>query len=170
LENCVLAEQYLDGARATISVPLFHFYDSLVRLELCNSVPNREQKRFLKKVAFNQKKLKRWAKYAPSNHWHKFYLVEAEYNRVRSQDPKAIHYYERAIALAKENEYINEAALAYEITAKFYLFKGQELIAKAYIQEARYCYLKWGAIAKIKHLDKTYPSFLLPLKLELMTL
>lgn len=160
LQNAVLAEQYLDGARATISVPLFHFYDSLVRLELCNSVPSREQKRFLKKVAFNQKKLKKWARYAPSNHWHKFYLVEAEYNRVKSQDTKAIHYYKRAIALAKENEYINEEALAYETTAKFYLFKGQEIIAKAYIQEARYRYLKWGAIAKIKHLDETYPQLL----------
>jgi hypothetical protein len=32
--------------------------------------------------------------------------------------------YDKAIALAKENEYINEEALAHELAAKFYLFMG----------------------------------------------
>jgi GAF domain-containing protein len=91
------------------------------------------------------------------NHLQKFYLVEAERYRVLGKDALAIDCYDRAIALAKENEYIHEAALAYELAANFYLSKGKELSAKApYMQEARYSYQLWGATAKVKDLEKRY--------------
>jgi diguanylate cyclase (GGDEF)-like protein len=94
------------------------------------------------------------------NYLQRFYLVEAERYRVLRQDFKATEYYEKAIKQAKENEYIHEEALAYELTASFYLHKGQDKIAQAYMQEARYCYLHWGAIAKVKDLDNRYPQLL----------
>lgn len=71
-----------------------------------------------------------------------------------------MEYYDKAIEGAREHEYIHEEALAYELAAKFYLTKGQKLIARTYMREARYCYLKWGAKAKVQHLDETYPELL----------
>jgi len=68
--------------------------------------------------------------------------------------------YDEAIRGAKENEYINEEALANELAAKFYLGKGKNAIAKVYMQEARYCYLQWGAAAKVSHLDQQYAKLL----------
>ena len=159
-DNAILAEKYLEGGLGMVSVPMFHFYDSLAILALYSSSPKSEQKRFVRKVQANQKKMKKWADYAPMNHLHKFYLVEAERYRVLGKNVKAIDYYDKAIALAKENKYIKEEALGYELAAKFCLAKGKEKIAQIYMQDARYCYLRWGAMAKVKDLDARYPQLL----------
>ncbi|NES25086.1 MAG: GAF domain-containing protein [Symploca sp. SIO3E6] len=94
------------------------------------------------------------------NHGHKFYLVEAERYRVLGQKAKAIDYYDRAIALAQENGYINEEALAQELAAKFYLAQGKTTIASAYMLKARYAYFLWGATAKVRDLEENYPQLL----------
>jgi len=94
------------------------------------------------------------------NHLHKFYLVEAERHRVQGSEAMAMDYYKKAIALAKEHEYINEEALAHELAAKFYLALDQDKIAQVYMQDARYCYLYWGATAKVNDLDTRYPQLL----------
>jgi hypothetical protein len=77
------------------------------------------------------------------NYLHKFYLVEAERHRLLGEYLKAMDDYDRAIFLAKENEYINEEALAYELAAKFYLEWGKKKIAATYLTDAYYCYLRW---------------------------
>ncbi|MCZ0903815.1 PAS sensor protein, partial [Microcoleus sp. HI-ES] len=93
-------------------------------------------------------------------HLHKFYLVEAERYRVLGENVRAIDYYDRAIALAKEHDYINEEALANELAAKFYIAWGKEQVAEAYMTNAYYCYLRWGATAKMTDLKRQYPKLL----------
>jgi predicted ATPase/class 3 adenylate cyclase/GAF domain-containing protein len=160
LENAALAERYIEGGVGSIAVPVFHFYDSLARLIVYLSLPKSQQRSLYRKVQSNQKKMKNWAHHAPMNYLHKFYLVEAERYRILGKHQKAMDYYDRAIALAKENQYIQEEALAYELAAKFYLSQGKELIARTYLQEAHYRYLRWGAIAKVKDLETRYPQLL----------
>lgn len=160
LDNAAIAERYIDGGIAAPAVPVLYFYDSLARLRVYSSFPKSRQKRLYQKVQSNQKKMKKWAHYAPMNYLHKFYLVEAERYRILGKEQKAIKYYDRAIALAKENQYLQEEALAYELAAKFYLWQGKELIAKTYLQEAHYRYLRWGAIAKVKDLETRYSQLL----------
>ncbi|MCZ6679505.1 MAG: AAA family ATPase [Candidatus Poribacteria bacterium] len=161
VENAAMTESYLEGGSpGMIMVSLFHFYDSLAQLAVYPSARKPEQKRILKKVAANQKKMKKWAHHAPMNHRHKYNLVEAERARVRGQDIEAMEYYDRAISGARQNEYIQEEALANELAAKFYLAKGKEKIAQTYMLEARYAYEKWGATAKVRALDQTYPQLL----------
>jgi PAS domain S-box-containing protein len=156
LENAKLVEKYLDSAVGTI--PLSHFYNSLVHLAIYFEASKSEQKLILQKVKANQKKIKKWAYFAPMTHLHKFYLVEAERHRVLDEKTKAIDCYDRAIALAKENEYLNEEALANELAAKFYIAWGKEQVAQAYLTNAYYCYLRWGATAKVKDLERQYPK------------
>jgi predicted ATPase/GAF domain-containing protein len=158
VENATLAESYLNRATILVGIPLFYFYDSLAQLALYPSVELSGQKRILKKVATSQKKMKLWAEHAPMNYLHKFYLVEAERAQVLGEDTKAMEYYDRAIQLARENEYVQEEALGHELAARFYLSRGREKIARMYMAEARYKYLLWGAEAKLKHLDATYPE------------
>ncbi len=113
-------EQYLKGGTGFITVPAFRFYDSLTTLaEFFTNPSNQEQ--LLRRVSENQQELQRWAHHAPMNYFHKYYLVEAERHRVLGDRVSAMELYDRAIALAKENEYLNEEALAYELAAKFYL-------------------------------------------------
>ncbi len=143
-------------------VPVFHFYDSLARLDVFSASSKAEKKRILKKVAANQKKMKKWATYAPMNFQHKFYLVEAERTRVLGNVKDAKEYYEQAIALAHESEYINEEALAYELAGKFYLAKGETKFAQICLYEAHYAYKNWGALAKVKLMETNYSQFLAP--------
>ncbi|MGB3510863.1 MAG: AAA family ATPase [Microcoleaceae cyanobacterium] len=158
-----LAEQYLDAVTAKIEVVLFYFYAALTRLALVSNPRQSESKRRLKSVNIARKKLKKWAIHAPMNHQHKVDLVEAEKHRVLGQKLEAIELYDQAIAGAKENEYIQEEALANELTAKFYLEWGKEKVAQTYMIEAYYCYSHWGAKAKIKDLEQRYPQLLAPI-------
>ncbi|MEH1945936.1 MAG: AAA family ATPase [Nostoc sp.] len=104
--------------------------------------------------------LHQWAHNAPMNHQHKWHLVEAEKCRVFGNKLEAMEQYDRAIQLAKENQYPNEEALANELAAKFYLDWGKEKIAQTYMTEAYYCYTRWGAKAKVVDLETRYPQLL----------
>jgi signal transduction histidine kinase len=123
------------------------------------SIPS-EQEKLLAKVTANQAKVERWAEHAPMNYQHKYDLVEAETARVLGQKWEAAEYYEKAIIGARENEYLQEEALAYELAARFYLAQGMEKVAQTYLQEASYGYQRWGAMAKVQHLQRQYPQFL----------
>jgi predicted ATPase/signal transduction histidine kinase/tRNA A-37 threonylcarbamoyl transferase component Bud32 len=160
IQNAVIAEQYLDGVTAMVVVPLFHFYDSLAHLGVFADASNSEKEAWLNRVNTNQEKMQKWAHHAPMNHLHKFYLVEAEKARVLGQVLEAEEFYERAIAGASENEYIQEEALAYELAAKFYLERGRLKIAQTYMKEAHYAYTRWGALAKVEALEAKYPQLL----------
>ena len=157
VEWAVKAEEYLDGVVGLLLTPSFHFYDSLARLATYPYIPKSEQRQYLRKVAANQSKLKSWAEHAPMNHLHELYLVEAEQARVLGQPAAAIKYYLLAIELTQQHKYVNKEALAHEALAKFYLAQGQEQEAQRHLVEARYGYSRWGATAKVDHLDKTYP-------------
>ncbi|HEY9634235.1 MAG TPA: AAA family ATPase [Coleofasciculaceae cyanobacterium] len=158
--NSDIAEKYLNAAAGMLAFPIFHFYDSLVRLAVYLSSPQSEQKVILDKIQANQEKMQKWAHHAPMNFLHKFYLVEAERHRVLGEKLEAMEMYDEAIALAKENEYINEEALANELAAKFYLSWGKEAIAQLYMQKAHYAYQVWGAQRKVEDLEEKYPQLL----------
>jgi len=150
-------EQFLAGVVAVASL---YFYDSLALLALCATVPHSEKAEYLDTVAANQEKMKIWAFHAPMNFQHKYDLVEAEKARVLEQDLTAMDLYEKAIAGAKENEYLQEEALAYELAAEFYLGRSMEKFAQTYLKEAHYRYQQWGAMAKVKDLEERYPQWL----------
>ncbi|XZN92794.1 MAG: AAA family ATPase [Microcoleus sp.] len=157
------AEDYLAGGKGMCNIPAFHFYASLTRLSVLPSYPQYKQEKLWEQVAESQKNLQKWATHAPMNHLHKYYLVEAETNRILANKLAAIECYDLAIQGAKANEYIQEEALANELAAKFYLGWGKEKVAAGYMQEAYYCYARWGAKAKVTDLEKGYPQLLAPI-------
>ncbi|MEH1965828.1 trifunctional serine/threonine-protein kinase/ATP-binding protein/sensor histidine kinase [Nostoc sp.] len=163
IENAELAQNYLESVIGSITVPLFHFYDSLSQLAVYPDASEDKQAFILKRVTANQEKMENWAHHAPMNHLHKFHLVEAERDRILGEYIQAMEMYDRAIQGAKENEYIQEEALAYELAAKFYLGWGKEQIAQTYLTNAYYCYVRWGAKAKVYDLEKRYPQLLAPI-------
>lgn len=156
LRNADLAAEYLDGVSGTAGVPVYHFFDSLARLAACEDAPARDRRALLRRVKANQRKLARWAHYAPMNHRHRYLLVEAERFSLARRDARAAEHYDRAIALSREHDYLNEAALANELAAKFYCARSRSTVARAYLFEALYYYRRWGAHAKVKHLSEKY--------------
>ncbi|WP_413199160.1 AAA family ATPase [Nostoc piscinale] len=156
VENAVLAEKtHADNVGLLIYVAN-NFYYSLALTALCNQAEPAQKQQYLKQVAANQKQMKKWATQAPCNFQHKYDLVEAERARVLGQFQLAIDLYDRAIAGAKNNDYISEEALANELAAKCYIEFGKEKIAKMYMTEAYYAYIHWGALAKVQLLDEKY--------------
>jgi predicted ATPase/signal transduction histidine kinase/DNA-binding response OmpR family regulator/tRNA A-37 threonylcarbamoyl transferase component Bud32 len=156
-ENAVQAEQYLDGVKAFLVVPIFYFYDSLAQLGIYALSSPIQQEYILERVINNQEKMQNWAVHAPMNFKHKYDLVEAEKARLLGQYWQAMEYYDRAIAGAKEQGYIQEEALANELAAKFHFEHGREKVAQTYLTDAYYGYILWGATAKVRHLEASYP-------------
>ncbi|MEI7847807.1 MAG: serine/threonine-protein kinase PknK, partial [Chloroflexota bacterium] len=148
LENLDMAEKYLDSVRAEYIYALFHLYHSLVCLAVHPSRAADQQVLILERVAANQEKLKTWAEYNPANHLNKYALVDAEYARILGQGGAARETYDRAIALAHQNHFLQEEALACELAAKFYLERGQPSLGVVYLLDAHRAYQQWGSTAK----------------------
>lgn len=127
----------------------FNFFQSLLFAQ--NSNINN-----IKKIIKNQKSLKKWTDYAPYNNAQKYFLIEAELARIRGETKKAMALYDKALELAKQNEFLNDEALINELAGKFYLSFNMNKIAKTYLRDARLCYLSWGAKAKVAQLEKDY--------------
>jgi PAS domain S-box-containing protein len=158
VEYASQTELYLDGALGTFATPVFYFYDSLVQIQSYQSISSSKQEHLLLKINSNQEKMQRWAHSAPTNFQHKYDLVEAEKARALGRFFEAEDLYEQAIQGARDNEYLQEEALAYELAAKHYLARGRAKIAQTYMKEAHYCYERWGATAKVKDLETRYPQ------------
>ncbi|MEG4574043.1 ATP-binding sensor histidine kinase [Microcoleus sp. N3A4] len=160
LENAAQAEVYLDGVAGFINVSEYHFYDALARLSAYPSATKEEQEEHLFYATSNRKKLQKKALSAPMNLQHKCDLITAEKARVLGKIVRAMKYYDWAIQAAQENGYIQVQAIAAELAGSFYLSIGREKIAKTYLTEARYCYQRWGAKAKVAHLESKYSQLL----------
>ncbi|MCL1473877.1 trifunctional serine/threonine-protein kinase/ATP-binding protein/sensor histidine kinase [Argonema antarcticum] len=158
VESGELAAKYVQSAGGMMLPAEYNFYYSLALLARYPHASKKEQRQALKQVGLHQKKMKKWAFHAPYNFEHKYLLVEAEKARVLGKDVKATDYYEKAIAKAKAQGYIQEEALANELAAEFNFCLGREKIAQTYLTEAYYGYIRWGAESKVKDLSARYPD------------
>jgi predicted ATPase/signal transduction histidine kinase len=145
-------------------VPSSVFYVILMHLALVEGAKNEAQcQEYWQAIEPLEERLNRWEKDCPENIRHKCLLIQAEKARLSGQKAKAIECYEQAIVQAQVQGYSYEAALANELAAKFYLNWGKEKVASGYMQDAYYCYAKWGAKAKTDDLEKCYPQLLRPI-------
>ncbi len=155
-----LAEKYKGSVKGLLNSVLANFYSSLVLLAVCHSASPSKRRRYLIKVARQQKTMRNWAEHAPCNFQHKYDLVEAERAGVGGKTIRAMEYYDRAIQGAKKQGYFHDEALAYERASQFYQRLSREEIAQNYLQKAHYVYTLWGAMAKVKQLEEAYPQWL----------
>ena len=154
IESIDKIRPYLQTSMGTHQNRLFYFYESLSLL--ANNSGTLDKYKQLLRVRLNQRKLKKWAKFAPMNHLHHWYLVEAEYMRVIGKPAKAMSYYNLAIEWANKNAFIHEEALAYELVSRFHIAQKQQRFASYDLIQAHYLYTKWGAHGKAMQLLNSY--------------
>ena len=154
------ADNYVKSAISMAFIPQHNFYCSLSMLGHYDSASPAEKKSYLKRVNTNQKILEKWALITPQNFLNKLTLVKAEKARVTGHVSRAMNFFDQAIKLSRENGFIHEEALANEISTRFYLSLDKEKIARTYLIDARYGYLRWGSQAKVKNLDKQFPHLM----------
>lgn len=154
------AGEYADAVVGFVSVVQHHFYQSLAICRCLKALTDDERKEAWATLEANQKKLRRWADFAPQNNEHKYALVAAERLRVlgRSEDVgQAMLHYDRAISLARTHGYVQEEALAFELAGRFYLEMGATELARMNIMGAYVTYERWGAKAKCQVLRGEFP-------------
>ncbi|NJN66874.1 MAG: diguanylate cyclase [Chloroflexaceae bacterium] len=170
MESLARTEAYAGGVVGLVYLPVYSAYDSLARLALLLEQQEQGQApppdsspfsvaRSLERVGANQAQLHHWAQHAPSNVLHRYELVEAERCRLADEHGAAREHYDRAIALAQEQGYLQDEALACERAARFYLAKELHEIAAMYLHRAHYVYLRWGALAKVRDMETRYAQF-----------
>jgi GAF domain-containing protein len=135
----------------------YEFYSGLCRAALCDCTLSDERRNHFEALAAHYRQLEVWAANCPKNFENRTALVGAEIARLEGRELDAEHLYEKAIRSAHANGFVHNAALANELAARFYAARGFEKIANAYLQDARYGYLRWGANGKVKQLDHLYP-------------
>ena len=135
----------------------YHFYGALSRAASCDSAPAAERQQHMEALAAHHKQLQVWAANCPENFENRAALVGAEIARLDGRDVDAMRLYEQAIRSARANGFVHNEALANELAARFYAARGFDKIARVYLQDARYGYLRWGADGKVRQLDEMYP-------------
>ena len=133
------------------------FYDALARAAQYNFASSEERPRYLEALAAHHKQINLWAENCPENFRNRVALVGAEIARIEGRELDAERLYEQAIRSARENGFAQNEGIANELAAKFYLARDYETCAHAYLRNARYCYLRWGALGKVRQLDQGHP-------------
>ncbi|QRO00736.1 AAA family ATPase [Archangium violaceum] len=148
---------FLASYTGQIGVAEYHYHTALALARHHDAVPPEVQREYLGQIEDNLAVLQEWAETGPENHAHAHALISAELARLRGNVGEAMRLYEDAIRQARENGFIQNEALAYEVASEFYRARGIETVALAHLREARRAYLQWGAHGKVKQLDMKYP-------------
>jgi PAS domain S-box-containing protein len=151
------AERLLWTSWSFLEAADYHFYCAFARAARYDSVPADERPQYLLALAAHYKQLDVWAQNCVDNFGNRAALVAAEIAPIEGRELDAQHLYEQAIRSARENGFLQNEAVAYEVAGRFYLDRGFEEIAHTYFRNARYCYLRWGADGKVKQLEKSHP-------------
>jgi predicted ATPase/signal transduction histidine kinase/ActR/RegA family two-component response regulator len=151
------AQRLLWTSPSFFEVAEFRFYAALARAAFCNATSVDQHPPHLEALATHHRQLEIWAHHCPENFGNRTALIGAEIARIEGRQLDAEHLYEEAIRLARESGFIQNEGIAGELAARFYAARGLETIAQAYLRNARYCYLRWGADGKVRQLDESYP-------------
>jgi PAS domain S-box-containing protein len=135
----------------------YEFYSALSHAAIWDAKTAAEQQHHFEAVTAHYERLGVWAANCPENFVTRVALVGAEIARIEGREFESMRLYEQAIRCARENGFIHLEGVANEVAARFYLARGFERIAYAYLREARYRYLDWGADGKVHQLDELYP-------------
>jgi PAS domain S-box-containing protein len=140
----------------------YHFYDGLCHAAVHESASLEDREFHRAMLQEHLTRLDTWARHGPENFTNRAALLGAEVARIEGRDADAIRLYEKAIRSSRDNGFVQNEAVAYEVAARFCLGRGFETLADAYLRKARECYLRWGADGKVRQLDRLYPHLSAP--------
>ena len=152
------AKALLCSSTAHLQLLDYFYYTALTVAACYENVSADEQNRWRELLTVHREQLREWADNCRPTFGDKHVLVAAEIARVENRDLDAMRLYEEAIRAARENGFVQNEGLANELAAQFYLKRGIERVAHSYLRDARYCFLRWGALGKVQQLDERYPG------------
>ncbi|MBH5402594.1 AAA family ATPase [Bradyrhizobium sp. CNPSo 4010] len=135
----------------------FHFYAALAQAAFGEAAAASERAPHLDDLASHHRQLQQWADICPEDFADRATLISAEIARIEGRELDAMRFYDRAIASARASGFVQNEAIANELAGRFYATRGFEKIAYAYLRDAHYGFLRWGADAKARQLEHLYP-------------
>ncbi|KQV78132.1 AAA family ATPase [Rhizobium sp. Root1220] len=135
----------------------YHYFSGLALATLIDRAPEREREAMSKRIAGHHAQLHTWAREARSPSFaDKHVLLAAEIARLEGKSTEAQRLYDESIRLARMNGFVQYEAIANETAARFHSGRGSDKLARSYLLEARACYARWGATAKVRQLDEQH--------------
>lgn len=151
------AQSILWSSEAHIQLLRFHFFRALALAATFSGAAAARQEEMKREILEHLEQLREWAENGSAIFLDKYLLVLAEVARIENREMEAMRLYDQAIRAAHEHGFIHYEAVSHEVAAQFYRDRGFDHIAMAYLRNARACYLRWGALGKVAHLDERYP-------------
>ncbi|MBK9503561.1 MAG: AAA family ATPase [Leptospiraceae bacterium] len=149
-------EKLLPYISGTPYVVEHKFIQSLVYTKQYNSLSEVEKKNCLEALNKNLTQMKVWANSCPENYLHQVQLIEAEQFRINGDLWNALNFYDLAIENAKDQGFIQNAALANELAGIILLDADNFKLAAPYLIDAFNLYEAWGANKKLFLLKENY--------------
>ncbi|MCZ8521545.1 MULTISPECIES: AAA family ATPase [Paenibacillus] len=160
LRMCEETEANLSQMFGFPHIEIHHFQYGMVLASLYESASAPAQKKYKHRIRKSLRILNKWADHSPSNYRHLHLLLRAEYHRILEQRTQAAEAYDLAVQAAARSRFLPREAMANERAAIFYLRTGRLKIARAYLQDARSLYERWGGVRKVAQLERLYPGLL----------
>lgn len=158
LEYARLVEPLLWSARCHIQSANFCFHESLALAAACADADDATRTDHCLRLQANLALLQQWVRSCPSSFVHRHALVAAEVATLEGRTVEAMRLYEQSIRRATEKGFTPDLALACERGAAHAASLGMELMASAYLRQAREAYLQWGAHLKVALIDRQQPA------------
>jgi PAS domain S-box-containing protein len=139
----------------------YHFFAALATAAHYGDVDDEKQREYQAALTEHSEKLRGWSESCPENFLGKHLLVSAEIARVNGRDKEAGRLYDQAVKAFRDSGFVHNEGIANELAARFYIRSGYGVtIPRAYLQESRTCYARWGAHGKVSQLVRKYPEIL----------
>jgi PAS domain S-box-containing protein len=134
----------------------FRLYAALAHAGAWNVASPDDRPKHFEALSEHYRQIEEWAEHSAPTFESRAALIAAEIARIEGRVLDAQDLYEKAIRSAHVHGFVHVEALANELAGLCYGERGYEKIATTYLREARYCYLRWGADAKVRQLEQRY--------------
>jgi predicted ATPase/class 3 adenylate cyclase/tRNA A-37 threonylcarbamoyl transferase component Bud32 len=149
-----------DLAASTVISQMSIYFDVLASLMRARSLGAVARATLVMRVDRQLGTLRKWADLCGANWRHRLDLALAERAVVAARDQEASTLYERAISGARSQGDMLDEALACERAAALHRAHGRSTAEQAYLSAARGAYERWGADAKVRTLERSFPELL----------
>ena len=144
--------------RANLELVEYRFYTALAHAAAYDASPPERREMHAGTLRHHYHELTIRCADAPANFADRLTLLAAEIARIEGRDMEAAKLFDESIRLAREIGFAQIEAIASEYAARFYAARGIQTVTLSYLTNARDCYLRWGADAKVRQLDTSYPD------------
>jgi predicted ATPase/signal transduction histidine kinase len=156
LEEGARAQALLWSSMGLVPQREFVLYRGLSLAAALDTAPPERRAEWEAELRLHERQAHLWAELNPRSFAHGHALLAAELARLEGRMPEALVLYDRSIAGAREGSFALDEALAWELAARCHEPQGP--MAIVCLREARACYLRSDAQAKVRHLERAFPA------------